>query len=184
MGGPATGGALGSELPDLIVLEVGGAEISQGRPLGAERARGRYRRGGGLRGCWSSGPRAGSWAGSLLGAAASRRRPSTFALVSATGKGNVRRRRDGDGTRGVHLDARATRRHRRGVSADTARGPETGVHDIRGTTRRRFAAKEKRRIVLEGLRGEEHLAGVVAERGGNPKVYDRWRTACAEAGKP
>ena len=48
----------------------------------------------------------------------------------------------------------------------------------------RFAAKEKRRIVLEGLRGEERLAGVVAERGGNPKVYDRWRTACAEAGKP
>ena len=44
MGGPATGGALGSELPDLIVLEVGGAEIAQGRPLGAERARGRYRR--------------------------------------------------------------------------------------------------------------------------------------------
>ena len=41
--------------------------------------------------------------------------------------------------------ARATRRHRRGVSADTARGPETGVYDIRGTTRRRFAAKEKRR---------------------------------------
>ena len=65
MGGPATGGALGSELPDLIVLEVDVAEISQGRPLGAERARGRYRRGGGLRGCWSSGPRAGSWAGSL-----------------------------------------------------------------------------------------------------------------------
>ena len=29
-------------------------------------------------------------------AAAGRRRPSTFALVGATGKGNVRRRRDGD----------------------------------------------------------------------------------------
>ena len=72
-----------------------------------------------------------------------------------------------------------------GASRQTPpRGPETGVHDIRGTTRRRFAAKEKRRIVLEGLRGEERLAGVVAERGGNPKVYDRWRTACAEAGKP
>ena len=116
--------------------------------------------------------------------ATGKRRPSTFALVGATGKWNVRWRRDGDGTRGGHRDARATRRHRRGVSADTARGPETGVHDIRGTTRRRFAAKEKRRIVLEGLRGEERLAGVVAERGGNPKVYDRWRTACAEAGKP
>ena len=40
MGGPAAGGADGSELPDLIVLEVGGAEVPQGRPLGAERARG------------------------------------------------------------------------------------------------------------------------------------------------
>ena len=32
----------------------------------------------------------------LVVAAAGRRRPSTFALVGATGKGNVRRRRDGD----------------------------------------------------------------------------------------
>ena len=39
MGDPAAGGALGPELPDLIVLEVGVAEIPQGRPLGAERAR-------------------------------------------------------------------------------------------------------------------------------------------------
>ena len=38
MGNPAAGGALGPELPDLVVLEVGVAEISQGRPLGAERA--------------------------------------------------------------------------------------------------------------------------------------------------
>ena len=44
MGGPAAGGAVGPELPDLIVLEVGVAEIAQGRPLGAERARGRCRR--------------------------------------------------------------------------------------------------------------------------------------------
>ena len=43
MGGPAASGADGPELPDLVVLEVGGAEISQGRPLGAERARKRRR---------------------------------------------------------------------------------------------------------------------------------------------
>ena len=46
MGDPAAGGALGPELPDLVVLEVGVAEIAQGRPLGAERARGRCRRAG------------------------------------------------------------------------------------------------------------------------------------------
>ena len=44
MGDPAAGGALGPELPDLVVLEVGVAEIAQGRPLGAEGARGRRRR--------------------------------------------------------------------------------------------------------------------------------------------
>ena len=46
MGGPAASGAVGPELPDLVVLEVGVAEISQGRPLGAECARGRCRRAG------------------------------------------------------------------------------------------------------------------------------------------
>ena len=40
MGDPAAGGALGPELPDLIVLEVGVAELAQGWPLGAEGARG------------------------------------------------------------------------------------------------------------------------------------------------
>ena len=44
MGDPAAGGAVGPELPDLIVLEVGVAEISQGRSLGAERVRRRCRR--------------------------------------------------------------------------------------------------------------------------------------------
>ena len=96
MGGPAAGGAVGPELPDVVVLEVGVAEISQGRPLGAERARGRYRRAGGTWGGCRAGLVRGHGLGPSLVAAASRRRPSTFALVGATGKGNVRRRRDGD----------------------------------------------------------------------------------------
>ena len=50
MGGPAAGGALGPELPDLVVLEVGVAEIAQGRPLGAEGARWRRRRASLVRG--------------------------------------------------------------------------------------------------------------------------------------
>ena len=44
MGGPAASGAVGSELPDLVVLEIGVDKVPQGRPLGAERARGRHRR--------------------------------------------------------------------------------------------------------------------------------------------
>ena len=50
MGDPAAGGARGPELPDLVVLEVGVAELAQGRPLGAEGARGRRRRVGGVSG--------------------------------------------------------------------------------------------------------------------------------------
>ena len=67
MGGPAARGALGSELPDLVVLEVGVDEDPQGRPLEAERARGRRHRAGGHRGWLSRRSCAGSWAGSLLG---------------------------------------------------------------------------------------------------------------------
>ena len=48
MGDPAAGGALGPELPDVVVLEVGVAELAQGRPLGAGGARGRRRRVGGI----------------------------------------------------------------------------------------------------------------------------------------
>ena len=44
MSNPAAGGADGPELPNLIVLEIGVDEGPQGRPLEAERARGRCRR--------------------------------------------------------------------------------------------------------------------------------------------
>ena len=67
MGDSAAGGAAGSELPDLVVLEVGVAEISHVRPLGAERARRAAPSRGGHRGWRSRRSRAGAWAGSLLG---------------------------------------------------------------------------------------------------------------------
>ena len=86
MGGPAAGGALGPELPHLVVLEVGVAEVPQGRPLGAECARGRRRRAGGTgRGC-RGGLVRGHGRGSSFPAATGGGRPSTFALVGATGK--------------------------------------------------------------------------------------------------
>jgi transposase len=37
--------------------------------------------------------------------------------------------------------------------------PEQVVREIQRRTRRRFSAEEKVRIVLEGLRGEESVAG-------------------------
>ena len=55
MGDPAAGGARGPELPHVVVLEVGVAELAEGRPLGAERARGRCRRVGGTGGAGRAG---------------------------------------------------------------------------------------------------------------------------------
>ena len=48
----------------------------------------------------------GAWTESSVPAATGGGRPSTFALVGATGKGNVRRRRDGDVPRGVRARKR------------------------------------------------------------------------------
>ncbi len=40
------------------------------------------------------------------------------------------------------------------------RDPERVVREIKRKTRRKFSAEEKIRIVLEGLRGEESIAGL------------------------
>ena len=55
MDDPAAGGARGPELPHVVVLEVGVAELAQGRPLGAEGARGQRRRAGGTGGAGRAG---------------------------------------------------------------------------------------------------------------------------------
>ena len=52
---PAAGGVDGPELPHLVVLEVGVAEVPQGWPLGAERARRRCGRGGDVGVGWPRG---------------------------------------------------------------------------------------------------------------------------------
>ena len=49
-----------------------------------------------------------------------------------------------------------------------AKSAEKVVQDIRRKTRRRFSAEEKIRIVLEGMRGEESIAGCVRPRTGQP----------------
>ncbi len=41
------------------------------------------------------------------------------------------------------------------------RSADKTVRDIRRATRRKFSAEEKIRIVLEGLRGEEAIAGTM-----------------------
>ena len=63
---PAAGGVDGPELPDLVVLEVGVAEVPQSWPLGAERARRRCGRGGGRRSGLAAWSRVGPWTRVLL----------------------------------------------------------------------------------------------------------------------
>ena len=61
--------------------------------------------------------------------------------------------------------------------------PEKVVQDIRRKTRRRFSAKEKIRVVLEGLRGEESSAPLCRKESLAPNLYYRWSKEFLEAGK-
>ena len=45
---------------------------------------------------------------------------------------------------------------------------EKAVRDIRRATRRQFAAEEKVRIVIAGLRGEDSIAELLPQRGHQP----------------
>jgi transposase len=57
------------------------------------------------------------------------------------------------------------------------------VKQIRKATRRKFAAEEKIRIVLEGLRGEIAVSELCRREGIAPTLYYRWSKAFLDAGK-
>ena len=63
------------------------------------------------------------------------------------------------------------------------RSAEQSVRDIRRATRKHYSAEEKIRIVLEGLRGEDSIAGLCRREGLNSNVYYRWSKEFLEAGK-
>jgi transposase len=60
---------------------------------------------------------------------------------------------------------------------------EKAVRDIRRATRRQFAAEEKVRIVIVGLRGEDSIAELCRKEGINQNLYYRWSKDFLEAGK-
>ena len=60
---------------------------------------------------------------------------------------------------------------------------EKVVKDIRRATRRRSSAKEKIRIVVEGLRGEDSITALCRRDGINQNLYYRWSKEFLEAGK-
>ena len=57
------------------------------------------------------------------------------------------------------------------------------MRDIQRNTRRKFAADEKIRIVLEGLRGEDSVAEICRKEGISPNLYYTWSKHFLEAGK-
>ena len=62
-------------------------------------------------------------------------------------------------------------------------GATNVIREIRRSTRRRFSAEEKIRVVLEGLRGETSVTDLCRREGIAPTVYYRWSKSFLEAGK-
>ena len=60
---------------------------------------------------------------------------------------------------------------------------ESTVRDIRRKTRKKYAAEEKIRIVLEGLRGESTVAELCRREGIAQSLYYKWSKEFLEAGK-
>lgn len=57
------------------------------------------------------------------------------------------------------------------------------IKDIRRATRKHHSAEDKIRIVLDGLRGEESIAGLCRREGIAESLYCSWSKEFLEAGK-
>lgn len=66
----------------------------------------------------------------------------------------------------------------------SAKAPaEAVMKDIRRATCRHFSAEDKIRIVLDGLRGEDSIAGLCRKEGIAQSLYSTWSKEFMEAGK-
>ncbi len=61
--------------------------------------------------------------------------------------------------------------------------PEFVVREIKRKIRRKFAAEEKIRIILEGLKGEKSITTICRREGIAPTMYYKWSKAFLEVGK-
>ena len=57
------------------------------------------------------------------------------------------------------------------------------VKDIKRATRKHYSSKEKIRIVLDGLRGEDSIAELCRREGISQGIYYKWSKDFMEAGK-
>ena len=60
---------------------------------------------------------------------------------------------------------------------------EKRVKEIRRKTRKKYTAEEKIRIIIEGLRGEDSIAGLCRKEGIAQNLYYKWSKDFLEAGK-
>ena len=60
---------------------------------------------------------------------------------------------------------------------------EKAIRDIHRKTRKRYAAEEKIRIMLSGLRGEERIAALCRHEGIAEGLYYSWSKEFLETGK-
>jgi transposase len=70
--------------------------------------------------------------------------------------------------------------HKDDCAPDSA---EKTVRDIRRAIRRQYSAKDKIRIVLEGLRGEASIAELCRKEGIAQNLYYRWSKKFLESDK-
>lgn len=68
-------------------------------------------------------------------------------------------------------------------SGPQVQSAEAVVKDIRRATRKHYAAEDKIRIVLEGLRGEYSIAELCRREGIAESLYYSWSKEFLEAGK-
>ena len=61
--------------------------------------------------------------------------------------------------------------------------PDLARFPIRRATRRHFSSEDKIRIVLDGLRGEDSIAGLCRKEGIAQSLYYTWSKEFLEAGK-
>ena len=69
------------------------------------------------------------------------------------------------------------------MTEETQSSVEATVREIRRGSRKKYSAEEKVRIVLEGLRGEDTIAGLCRREGIHPNQYYKWSKDFLEAGK-
>jgi len=72
---------------------------------------------------------------------------------------------------------------RQSTSDDENGSAKRLIRKVRQSTRRRYSAEEKIRIVMEGIRGDDPVSDLCRREGISSNVYYKWLKEFMEAGK-